>query len=86
MIRCEKGKTFTFDEFLTRAICRIFPELIIFTLRAAILENMSLLRMTGTKSPLSEKVKWRTQLSDPDEKDLNVFSWLVPTWRTDLEQ
>ena len=88
MIRCEKGKTFTFDEFLTRAICRTFPELIIFTLRAAILENTSLLRMTGTKSPLSEKVKWRIQLCmwDPDEKDLNVFSWLVPTWRTDLEQ
>ena len=83
MIRCEKRKTFTFDEFLTRAICRTFPELIIFTLSAAMLENMSLLRMTSTKSPLSEKVKWRTH---PDKKDLNVFSWLVPTWRTDLEQ
>ena len=62
MIRCEKGKTFTFDEFLTRAICCTFPELIIFTLRAAMLENIGLLRMTGTKSPLSEKVKWRIQL------------------------
>ena len=86
MNRCKKGKTFTFDEFLTKAICCTFPELIIFTLRAAMLENMNLLRMTSPKSPLSEKVKWRTQLSDPDEKDLNVFSWLLPTWRTDLEQ
>ena len=54
MIRCEKGKTFTFDEFLTRAICRTFPELVIFTLRAAMLENMSLLRMTNP-SPLCPK-------------------------------
>ena len=72
MIRCEKGKTFTFDEFLTRAICCTFPELIIFALRAAMLENMSLLRMTSTKSPLSEKIKWRTQLSDPDEKHFEL--------------